>query len=676
MSHLRLVLVLSLALLACACSTSNRGIGNLPDWSEDKQFSVVSEEGLGTFTPQITVSEDSSGATVVINAADAANLEAAYVHLSYDCTRYTPERVEFGSFLGDASQVLSLALTNLADEVPVGIRQIPASGVMPVEGAGVLATVHFRAEPFIAARTVSCSPFAPANAVDDLAIIAQTATTATLRWTEHNVGDYDNNSMVGISDLTPLGALFNQNVASASDPVWAAMVDGDGNGTINIADMTPIGANWGAQLNGYVLYTDNEALEPYGSGLTVERNPFFVNNKTPVVYQFVATVPAAEPIFFSVKPCASDDMEQPGPKSNTALVVIDPGPPAAPTGLTTEVGESIGVGAVKLTWTASTSTDLAAYEVWHKLTSEDDTAWVKLPDVPVLNLTYTATGLSIESHDFRLRARDFTDQLSDWSNVASDTPFTTPPPDPPINVLAVPHSSEGSAIFITWDPPANDSATGYKVYRKAPNENDFTLLATKNNKFDQEHSDTGLSAGDTYEYYITSTAFPLESVPSQTASSQPSEEAAIQIIDLTTDKTTHCTDGSEPDANITVTTDVTPTTVDWQATVGTVTGSGTSVTWGPPGGATPQKVTITCTVHKGSNEDTATIDLFLTQFKIQTQFLGNNIGDPNGSGYYREFTCADLLEPLTSGGNKVSNRPFSWFLDGEHAVLFDRWEIW
>ena len=665
MKHLRLVLILGLALLACACSTSNQGLST-PDWGGDRQFSVVTEEGLGTFTPNITVNEDGTGASVVVSATAAENLEAAYVHLKYDSSRYTPERVEFGSFLGDSTQVLNLALTNLAGEVPVGIRQIPSTGVRPVRGQGTLATVFFRAEPFTAARAASCSPGGPVNAVDDLAIVGQSATTATLRWTEHNVGDYDNNSIVGITDLTPLGNLFNQTVATAPDPIWAAMVDGDGNGVINIADMTPIGANWGSEMNGYILYTNTAGDETYGDGLTVQRDPFFVNNKTPVVYTFTATVPSGTPLFLSVKPAANNDMENPGPQSNVANVVIDPGPPAAPTALLATSDASTGVGNVKLDWTASASTDLEAYEVWHKKTAEDDSAWALVYDsVPANQYTYTDSGLTIESWDFRVLARDFTDQVSDPSNVISATPFAVPPPDPPINVLAIPSVSQGSAIDVSWDPPAAGGMQYFRVYRKAPGDTDFSMVRQTSNPFEVDYTDTGLTAGQTYEYYITSVAGggALESVPSATVSSQPSVETPIQITDFTTDKTTHFTGGGEPASNITVTTDSTPDSVDWTATLGGVTGSGTTATWSPPGGSSPQVVTITCTVHKGTSSDNATLKLYLTEENIKTAY-GN-------SGNYIDFSNLP--------SNHVPNtpyRPFSWYVEPENVLLVNAWGLW
>src|SRR5437762_8484155 len=83
-------------------------------------FAVTLENGSGSFTPQVNVSTDSTGAVVTISTNDANGLTNAYMHLSYDSSKYTPSAVDFGSFLGKDNQVLTLALTNRAADVPVG----------------------------------------------------------------------------------------------------------------------------------------------------------------------------------------------------------------------------------------------------------------------------------------------------------------------------------------------------------------------------------------------------------------------------------------------------------------------------------------------------------------------------------------------------------------------------
>ncbi|MCH7472021.1 hypothetical protein IIA79_03610 [bacterium] len=88
-----------------------------------------------------------------------------------------------------------------------------------------------------------------ANRVTDLQLI-EDGGSYSLEWTYVNVGDYDQNSEVNISDLTPVGQHFG---AREGDADWdaAQLADGDGNGEVNIADVTPIGQKYLSQVAGY-----------------------------------------------------------------------------------------------------------------------------------------------------------------------------------------------------------------------------------------------------------------------------------------------------------------------------------------------------------------------------------------------------------------------------------------
>jgi len=297
------ILLLVVVGLACcciaACSTSNQSNLPVPDWSKES-FSVKTTPGTGTFTPELKVDEQATGATVTITAKDAVDLSAAYVTLLYNTRKYTPESVEIGSFMGRDGEVISLSLTNRYEEVPVGVAQIPSTGVAPRNGAGVLAVVRFRAEPYNGPRTVSAkTPVSQKNAVTDMTVVSSTNGSADLRWTEKNIGDYDNNSEVNLADITPIGQLFRQSKATAADPIWVGMVDGDNNGVINLADITPVGANFGNKLSGYTLFTDNAGSVPYGAGITAPRPAVPADKKhTPVVYTFTANFePGSGPKF-------------------------------------------------------------------------------------------------------------------------------------------------------------------------------------------------------------------------------------------------------------------------------------------------------------------------------------------------------------------------------------------
>jgi len=63
-------------------------------------------------------------------------------------------------------------------------------------------------------------------------------------------------------------------------------------------------------------------------------------------------------VFFTAG-VADGNISDPGPTSNTAQIVIDPAPPATPVNLQAAADEAIGVGAIPLTWTASSSADIA-----------------------------------------------------------------------------------------------------------------------------------------------------------------------------------------------------------------------------------------------------------------------------------------------------------------------------
>ncbi|MEZ5339376.1 MAG: hypothetical protein R3F46_14085 [bacterium] len=85
---------------------------------------------------------------------------------------------------------------------------------------------------------------------------------AQLSWVHHQLGDYDRNGEVNISDLTPVGIHLGKTSAS---PDWlqALTADGDGNNEINIADVTPIGQNFGASLGGYLLQISRQPGDPF-----------------------------------------------------------------------------------------------------------------------------------------------------------------------------------------------------------------------------------------------------------------------------------------------------------------------------------------------------------------------------------------------------------------------------
>ena len=77
--------------------------------------------------------------------------------------------------------------------------------------------------------------------------------------------------------------------------------------------------------------------------------------------------------------------------------------PAAPTEFTANSLGVLGSGKVELSWTASASTDVPGYKVYHKIASADDSTYTE--STGVIGTTHTVSNLTNKiSYDFRLAA--------------------------------------------------------------------------------------------------------------------------------------------------------------------------------------------------------------------------------------------------------------------------------
>ena len=166
-----LALPLFMFCILTACSTSNQGPTPLPERDASGMFAVTALEGQGSYTPELSIVECSESVAVTITATGATELSAACMHLAYDPASFTPERVEFGDFLGSEDEAITLGLTNIAEIVPIGITQVAGSNAVPATGTGELATVYFSARPFDVVRTASGAPSGIANEIDDLFVL-------------------------------------------------------------------------------------------------------------------------------------------------------------------------------------------------------------------------------------------------------------------------------------------------------------------------------------------------------------------------------------------------------------------------------------------------------------------------------------------------------------------------
>lgn len=171
----------------------------------------------------------------------------------FACSRHSISEVQL-------AQAGALAVDPAAEAVLDGIEAEPApAGIDGKLWQQLTAELARVVRENGTARTASTPPTRERDAVKDLHVVAGSS-GATISWTHFCTGDYDLNSEVNISDLTPVGIYFG---ASASSWNWgeAQVADGDGNGEVNIADVTPIGLNFMVKVTSYSVCGSVDILD-------------------------------------------------------------------------------------------------------------------------------------------------------------------------------------------------------------------------------------------------------------------------------------------------------------------------------------------------------------------------------------------------------------------------------
>lgn len=253
---LQLVLILALLLAAalCACTADQApaaGAGRAPRFTlRVDGASYLGAAAQGSFSLKTTA----GGEQVVVEVAghNLRGLKALYFTLDYDPAQLRPVAAEAGALQGQG-QLLSLALLNTPGAAQYGQIVIHPGECGGLDGEQRLATLRFARQACggnLGAKQASKPPTDNASAsalVDD--------GSGKLTWLYYNRGDYDQNGLVNLSDMTPLAAHFGA-LGPFAATTALSVIDGDGNGLINLADITPIAQGFGNDATGgYGIYT-------------------------------------------------------------------------------------------------------------------------------------------------------------------------------------------------------------------------------------------------------------------------------------------------------------------------------------------------------------------------------------------------------------------------------------
>ena len=195
------------------------------------------------------------GAALEVRAGHAADLRAAYFRVTYDPARYTWLSATAGPGLRDVAprgQLLELYVQSAPGAVDCG-QVLPGwDKRRGLSGSARLATLYFARRSTPDSLKAACQP-------PDLDRSKATLTfngSNILQWRFYSQGDCDQNGVVGVTDLMPLGRFYGQAITYPGEVDTAkAAADCNADGVILVADVAPIGINFGKNLlNGWNVY--------------------------------------------------------------------------------------------------------------------------------------------------------------------------------------------------------------------------------------------------------------------------------------------------------------------------------------------------------------------------------------------------------------------------------------
>lgn len=404
----------------------------------------AAEQVLPELTAKLELSVEPipGGERVRVNARGLEACNYIGMHLRYDGQRSHPRLSRCGQGLED--KTLFLGVTSMPGAVALGITSI--NGNPPLAGDITLAEVEFANGRFMGERHMSLLNNTP---VTDLVFDAG---SPIMRWTYNAPGDANQDSLVNVADLAPLGIHFNKTTAS---PDWAAaqVADTSRNGVVNVGDLAPIGIHFQERLTGYqVLSCTTEtgqfnpvagALVPFGDGIKPGGGGF-------IQFSHTLTAPV-ESEWYSV--IAMEDATMAVDHSN-AVQYHSSGAQLPPTDLHAwSDGTNIIVG-----WTAPSGAPPDSYDLFLSANS-DMSSPTQLNATPIMNTQFIVDIAFPPTNSYYFAAQSvYGGTNTGYSNIYGYVPGQQLPP---INLHAW---SDGTSIVVGWSAPAGTPPDSYDLF--------------------------------------------------------------------------------------------------------------------------------------------------------------------------------------------------------------------
>lgn len=194
---------------------------------------------------------------LVVHLRGAPSITDFFFYLRYHADQYNPRQVSPGSAFGFEGDRLWLAIDKVPGVIAAGMTRVrpDINGGILLEDGVVCEVAFEKHEADDPWWYIERAPDFPHNkAVNVTAYSDPEDNSIVLYWEEANLGDYNNDGEVGITDLIPLGRRYGRVSTDGDEDEWDFLLDGERDGEVNYRDAWPIIHNFGALLQGYRVY--------------------------------------------------------------------------------------------------------------------------------------------------------------------------------------------------------------------------------------------------------------------------------------------------------------------------------------------------------------------------------------------------------------------------------------
>ncbi len=383
----------------------------------------------------LDVRPDGPDTLVTVATSGATDLRAAYLELEYDARLQHPLEAEVSDWPQLDRAPLHLALLN---EAPAASGRAVAhfAAVLPgldkapgASGDFELVSFRFVQGPATLQRLASKVPTAESSRIPDVEVDTD---NGNLTFSYYNVGDYNQDGRVAVSDLTPIGIRFGDAVPESAPNSIEAVVDGSSDGRINVQDLTPIGLNFQSRVDFFNIYlgtqTDYDDANN-GAATVLGAAAFAPDNSNPNIQRlgdpsqirlnyslvFPALVDPATALVW-VRPFADQSGNQEQGIASTPVTVSGGGPVGdliAPAWANVQSPGIISVeatdGQANVTWSEATdaTSPPVSYRLYYNEGGTVDFTSATFLTFPEGTLSTTVTGLTNGTqYAFAVRAQD------------------------------------------------------------------------------------------------------------------------------------------------------------------------------------------------------------------------------------------------------------------------------